>query len=112
MKLSVRRTLFSIVLLGALLAALHGGVVTAQEPAAPTPACASIVPQVAVPGASAPLLEAGPASPSPTYSGCTACRYNGESCWCNPCPSVCETCPKGGIGGTCFFGTCQTACAV
>lgn len=112
MQTAARRTLLSIALLGALVALTHGAAVAAPTPTAAATACPSTTVEIAVPGASAPLLEVAPAEPGAAASGCTVCRYNGQSCWCDPCPSVCETCPKGGIGGTCFFGTCQTACAV
>jgi len=97
---------------GAPVAAAGNAIAPATADAASTPACGASSDQLVLPVVEAPLLQAWPAEPSASGGSCTRCAYNGQSCWCNPCPSICESCPEGGIGGVCFFGTCQTTCAI
>jgi hypothetical protein len=124
MKRSIQRSPFVLVLLGALLVTLHGVGAAAQTQApAPEPgqelaqvaplaaACGEDAPDLAVPGAVAPMLLAGVGDPTAAGGSCTTCRFNNQSCWCDPCPSVCESCPPGGVEGVCFFGTCHPICA-
>lgn len=119
--LSARALTLALVLLGALLAALPGAVAAAEtaasapdqaDAASPsTPACGAGTAQLAVPETTAPVLAAGPADPTAAGGSCTRCAFNGQTCWCDPCPSYCESCPPGGIEGFCWFGTCQVPCA-
>lgn len=97
---------------GTPVAAAGNAIAPATADAASTPACGASSNQLALPAFQAPLLQAWPAEPGATGGGCTICRNDGQSCWCDPCPALCESCPKGGIGGVCFNGACQTPCAI
>lgn len=108
---SDRIALVVIALVVATAAAFAGAPVAAADNVAP-PACNASAEPLVLPLVEAPLLQSWPVDPVATGGSCTRCGFNGQSCWCNPCPSICESCPEGGIGGVCFAGTCQTTCAI
>jgi len=119
MKRSAHRIALVLVLLAAAaafpgtpVAAAGNAIAPATADAVSTPACGASSDQLALPVFEAPLLQTRPAEPGATGGSCTRCGYNGQSCWCDPCPALCESCPKGGIGGVCFNGTCTTTCAI